>query len=193
MNIKTLITEKAYELKSILKTLAEEKDFLSSLSECGRLIVDAYKNSNKVLFCGNGGSASDAQHLAAELVGRFYKERKALNAESLSVNTSSITAIGNDYSFESIFSRQLEAKGSEGDVLVGLSTSGNSKNVFQAFKTAKSIGIKTILLTGKNKQSLIADISDFCIFVPSDDTPRIQETHIFIGHILCEYVENVLF
>ena len=147
---------------------------------------------NKILFCGNGGSAADAQHLAAELSGRFYYDRPPLAAESLTVNTSFITAVANDYSFDNIFARMLNGIGQEGDVLVGLSTSGNSENVIRAFKAAHEKGIITVGLTGEDGGKL-AQLSDFIIRVPSSDTPRIQESHILIGHIICELVESSIF
>ena len=147
---------------------------------------------NKILFCGNGGSAADAQHLAAELSGRFYYDRPPLAAESLTVNTSFITAVANDYSFDNIFARMLNGIGQEGDVLIGLSTSGNSENVIRAFKAAHEKGIITVGLTGEDGGKL-AQLSDFIIRVPSSDTPRIQESHILIGHIICELVESSIF
>ncbi len=178
---------------NVITTVVEDSSFLEGLSDIAKVILTAYKSGNKLLFCGNGGSAADAQHLAAELVGRFYLERGALNAEALTVNTSSLTAIGNDYGYDTIFSRQLEAKGKPGDVLIGLSTSGNSINIAQAISKAKEIGIVTVGMTGEDRQSQIARLADFCIYVPSKDVPRIQEAHILIGHMLCEFVESSLF
>jgi len=147
---------------------------------------------NKILFCGNGGSAADAQHLAAELSGRFYYDRPPLAAESLTVNTSFITAVANDYSFDNVFARMLNATGQQGDVIVGLSTSGNSENVIRAFKAAHEKGIITVGLTGE-KGGKLDPLSDFIIRVPSSDTPRIQESHIMIGHIICELIEASIF
>lgn len=164
------------QMQRMIHTIAEE--ISSSLQQGGQL-----------LFCGNGGSAADAQHLATELVSRFYCERGALNAEALTVNTSALTAIGNDYSFERVFARQIEAKGREGDVLIGISTSGESKNIIEAMKCAKGINMKTVAFTGKQKSTL-GQLADMTISVPSEDTPRIQEMHILIGHILCEIVEK---
>ena len=157
------------------------------------MLFEAFKAGNKLLLCGNGGSASDCQHIATELVSRFFIERKALDAETLTVNTSSLTAIGNDYGFDKIYSRQIEAKGKKGDILVAISTSGNSKNVIEAIKTAKSIGLKSIGLTNNDKDNLISTMTDCCINIPSSSTPRVQEAHILIGHILCEFVEAELF
>ena len=155
-------------------------------------IVDAYRNDRKVLFCGNGGSAADAQHLAAELSARFYLNRHPLDAEALHVNTSYLTATANDFSFDEIYSRLVTAKGKKGDVLVGLSTSGNSPNVVNALQTAKEMGMVTVGLTGSKPGNLDASC-DYLIKVPSEDTPRIQEAHILIGHIICELVEKGLF
>lgn len=138
-------------------------------------------------------SAADAQHLATELVSRFLVERKALDAEALNVNISSLTAIGNDYGFDSVFSRQIEAKGAPGDVLLAISTSGNSPNVVMAIRTARTLGMKVIGLSGDNSLSDIRTLSDLCIAVPSNLTPRIQEAHILIGHIICEIIETALF
>jgi D-sedoheptulose 7-phosphate isomerase len=156
------------------------------------VITEALLAGKKILFCGNGGSAADAQHLAAEFSGRFYKDRKALPAEALHCNTSYLTAVGNDYGLEFVYSRLIEGIGNEGDVLVGISTSGNSLNVINAFATAKDKKMKVIALTGKSggKMKIKCDI---LINVPSNDTPRIQESHILIGHIICEKVENNLF
>lgn len=155
---------------------------------CSQALCDGYK----IMFCGNGGSAADAQHLAAELSGRFYIDRKPLAAEALTVNTSFLTAVSNDYSFEEVYARLVEGSGNEGDVLVGLSTSGNSENIIRAFKTAHLKNIITVGLTGESGGKL-APMSDFIIKVPSADTPRIQEAHIMIGHIICELVERNLF
>ena len=177
----------------VIKGISADAELINLTHQAAQLIVHAFRTGSKLLICGNGGSAADSQHLATELVSRFILERKALDAEALTINTSSLTAIGNDYSFDKVFSRQVEAKGKKGDVLLGISTSGNSKNVIEAIKTAKDIGIKTIGFTGNNKKSLIYKLSDYCIYVPSSSTPRIQEAHIVIGHILCEFIENELF
>jgi len=158
---------------------------------CG-VICDALGRGGKILIFGNGGSAADSQHMAAELVGRFKKERKALAAIALTANTSNITALANDYGYDIIFSRQLEALGAKGDVALGISTSGNSKNVIGAIKAAKAIGMKTIGLTGAGGGQM-ADICDLLIAVDSKDTPRIQESHVTIIHIICELVEERLF
>ena len=177
----------------VIKGISADAELITMINNAAKVMVQTYKSGCKLLICGNGGSAADSQHIATELVSRFLIERKALNAESLTINTSSLTAIGNDYNFDQVFSRQIEAKGAKGDVLIGISTSGNSKNVIEAIKTAKEMGIKTIGLTGNNRDSLIGKLSDYCISVPSNSTPRIQEAHILIGHILCEFIENELF
>lgn len=155
------------------------------------LILAAYRSGGKIILCGNGGSAADAQHLAAELVGRFKLERRALPAIALNTNTSILTALGNDYGYETVFSRQVEALVNKNDVVIGLSTSGNSPNVIKAIEAAKAKGAKTIGLTG-GKGGLITKVADLAITVPSDNTPRIQEAHITIGHIVCELVEREL-
>jgi len=155
-------------------------------------LVGIYKNKGKLLLCGNGGSAAQAQHLATELVSRFYLDRQALNAESLAVNTSSITSIANDYHFDQIFSRQIEAKGEKGDMLISLSASGKSKNIIQAIKTACRFHMFTVALIGDDASTL-PKCTDLVIAVPSDNIPQIQEIHLFIGHLICEYVERELF
>lgn len=166
---------------------------ICEIKNAASLILNSYFGGGKLFLCGNGGSAGDAQHLAAELVGRFYMERKAWSAEALTTNTSVLTALANDYSYDLIFARQIEAKADPGDVLMGISTSGTSKNVVAALKKAKELGVSTILLTGTIQKSLInLDYVDCCIEVPSDNTPRIQEMHILIGHMICEAVELIL-
>lgn len=152
-------------------------------------IYTALENGNKIILFGNGGSAADAQHIAAEFTGRFVRERKALSAIALTTDTSALTAIGNDYGFEFIFSRQLEALANTGDILIGLSTSGNSSNVLNAFKKGRSLGTINIGLTGREggEMNLLSDIN---IIVPSTTTARIQEMHILIGHIICEYIDD---
>lgn len=172
--------------------IIENEEMLSAISACATAIQQAFRNGNKVLFCGNGGSAADAQHLAAEFSGRFYKDRIALPAEALHVNTSYLTAVANDYGYEHVYSRIVNGIGQAGDVLVGLSTSGNSKNVVNAFETAKSKGMIVVGLTGSNGGKMQPHC-DFCLAVPSSDTPRIQESHILIGHILCQLVEEMYF
>ena len=171
--------------------LSDDK-LLQTVNDCVNLIVAAFRNGNKVLFCGNGGSASDAQHLAAEFSGRFYLDRDALPAEALHCNTSYLTAVANDYSYDLIYSRIIKGIGNKGDVLVGLSTSGNSKNIVAAFETAKEKGMITIAFTGASGGKL-KENSDYLINIPSNDTPRIQESHITLGHIICQLVEEKYF
>jgi D-sedoheptulose 7-phosphate isomerase len=171
--------------------LANE-DLLKTLQQCVDEIVAAFKNGNKVLFCGNGGSAADAQHLAAEFSGRFYTDREALPAEALHVNTSYLTAVANDYSYDVVYSRIINGIGKKGDVLVGLSTSGNSGNIVKAFEKAREKGMITIGLTGSTGGKM-KDLSDYLLNVPSNDTPRIQESHILLGHIICQLVEEDYF
>jgi D-sedoheptulose 7-phosphate isomerase len=181
------------EHKKVVDLLGGDEKLIETIGDFADTVVESYRNGGKLLLCGNGGSAADAQHIAAELVARFQKERKALDAEALTVNTSTLTAIGNDYSFEQIFSRQVEAKGREGDVLVGISTSGNSKNVISAIVKGNELGMVTVGLTGGKDGVKIAEVSKLCIAVPSTDTPRIQEMHILIGHMVCGYIEDKLF
>lgn len=188
MKIRNIIKE-SIGVKELI--LSDEK-LISNIEKAAQIIVDCYRNKGKVLFCGNGGSAADAQHLAAELSGRFYYDRPALEAEALHVNTSYLTAVGNDYSFDQIYSRILSASGKTGDVLVGISTSGNSKNVLEAQKVAKQKGMKIISLTGESGGEM-KNSTDSLINVPSKLTPRIQESHILIGHIICQIVEEELF
>lgn len=178
---------------NLMEDLAGDTQLQNNLSQVAELIVKCFKSGRKLLICGNGGSAADAQHIAAELTGKFYLNRKALEAEALSVNTSSITAIGNDYGFEYIFARQIEGRGKKGDVLLGISTSGHSKNVINAIIKAKDMGLSTVGLAGGNKNSKIYEVSDYCIGIPSMDTARIQEAHILICHMLCEFIEHELF
>jgi D-sedoheptulose 7-phosphate isomerase len=156
------------------------------------VVTQAFRNGNTVWFCGNGGSAADAQHLAAEFSGRFYKDRKALPSEALHCNTSYLTAVANDYSYDVIYARLIDGIGKEGDVLIGLSTSGNSKNILEAFAAAKKRKVISIGFTGATGGKM-KDAGDYLINVPSADTPRIQESHIMIGHIICELVEANLF
>jgi D-sedoheptulose 7-phosphate isomerase len=183
------IIQKSIDVKhSILK----DKRLHNNISQSVELICKAFESGNKVMFCGNGGSAADAQHLAAELSGRFYKDRKALPSDALHCNTSYLTAVANDYSYDVVYSRLVGGTMNSGDVLIGLSTSGNSKNIINAFKTAKENKIITIAFTGESggKMGILVDC---LINIPSTDTPRIQEAHIMVGHIICELVELKLF
>jgi len=168
---------------SLCKTLSPQ---VTAISET---MIQAFKNGNKVLLCGNGGSAADSQHIAAEFVSRFRQERKGLPAIALSTDTSILTAIGNDYSIDRIFSRQVEALAHKGDVVIGISTSGKSPNVVEAIKTAKKYGCSTIAFLGDNGGTL-KDLVDLPLVIPSTDTPRIQECHILLAHIICDIVER---
>ena len=165
---------------------------IGNIQKAADLILSCYKSNNKVWLCGNGGSAADAQHIAAELSGRFYIDRPALFAEALHVNTSYITAVANDYSFDDIYSRYIKAAANSGDILIAISTSGNSKNIVNAVNEANNKGAKIISLTGETGGKL-KNITDILINIPSKDTPRIQESHILIGHILCEIIEDEMF
>lgn len=171
-----------------LKLKLDTKQIVSA----AQLIIEAYQKGGKILLMGNGGSAADAQHIAAELVGRFKKERKPLPAIALTTDTSILTSIGNDYNFNEVFRRQVEALAQPEDVVIGISTSGNSTNVLLAIEKAKEIGAKTIGLSGNDGGKLLV-ASHLCLVVPSNNTPRIQESHITIGHILCDLVEQRLF
>ena len=186
------------KIKDIIRNSINTKELiyqndqlLKKIDEIVSITIDCFNNDGKVLFCGNGGSAADAQHLAAEFSGRFYYDRQPLFAEALHVNTSYLTAVANDYSFDDVYSRLVKAFGKQGDILIGLSTSGNSTNIVNAINTAKVLGIKTVAFTGENGGRL--NNSDYLINVPSLDTPRIQESHIMIGHIICELVEANIF
>ena len=173
----------------VKQQVLENEELLQTVAAVTDAIVDALKNGGRIYFCGNGGSAADAQHLAAEFSGRFYTDRKALPAEALHCNTSYLTAVANDYSYEVVYARLIEGIGNAGDVLVGLSTSGNSANIVKAFESAKQKGLTTVGFTGTTG-GVMKEISDYLINVPSTDTPRIQESHILIGHIICQMVEE---
>ena len=191
--------EKMEHIKKIIqssidvkKAVLENSDLLNTVLSITEIMVAALKSDRRIYFCGNGGSAADAQHLAAELTGRFYTDRKALAAEALHCNTSYLTAVANDYGFDEIYARMIEGIAQEGDVLIGLSTSGNSKNIVKAFEKAKERNVIAISFTGEDGGAL-KNLSNYCINVPSTDTPRIQETHILVGHIICQLVEEKYF
>ena len=177
---------------TVKQQILQDEAIIKTVADCVTAIVTAFKNGNKVLFCGNGGSAADAQHLAAEFSGRFYLDRDALPAEALHCNTSYMTAVANDYSYDVIYSRLVKGIGIKGDVLIGLSTSGNSKNIVAAFEVAKEKEMITIGFTGETG-GILKSLSDYLLNVPSTDTPRIQESHILLGHIICELVEAQYF
>lgn len=174
------------------KRILENPELILRIEKTANMLIEAFKDGNKVLFCGNGGSAADAQHLAAELSGRFYFDRPPLPAEACHVNSSFLTAVSNDYGYNMAYARYIKAIGKKGDILIGLSTSGNSENIIQAFITSAETGMKCIGFTGETGGKM-AEYSDILINVPSNDTPRIQESHITIGHIICEIVESALF
>lgn len=177
---------------SVKEQVLQNEELLATVSKTAEAIVAALANGNRVYFCGNGGSAADAQHLAAEFSGRFYTDRKALPAEALHCNTSYMTAVANDYSYDVVYARLIDGIGQPGDILVGLSTSGNSANIVKAFEVARVKGIVTVGFTGLSG-GLMKELSNYFINVPSLDTPRIQESHIMLGHIICQLVEEQYF
>jgi D-sedoheptulose 7-phosphate isomerase len=176
----------------VKQQLLADENLINQIAIVTDIITKAFQNGNAVYFAGNGGSAADAQHLAAEFSGRFYKDRKALPSDALHCNSSYLTAVANDYSYDIIYARLLEGLAKPGDVLVGISTSGNSENIVKAFEMAKTIGVTTIGFTGQ-KGGKMKDLGDYLINVPSNTTPRIQESHILVGHIICELVEINIF
>lgn len=167
-------------------------ELLARIEQAAQVMINALREGKRVLWCGNGGSAADAQHLAAELSGRFYYDRPPLNSEALHCNTSYLTAVANDYSYDLIYSRMIDGACKPGDVLVGISTSGNSKNIYNAFRKAKDLGVITVAMTGESGGAM-KEMADILLNVPSTDTPRIQESHIMLGHIICEIVEATIF
>lgn len=187
-NIEQIIKD-SIDVKSLI---INDKEFIGRIQSAADICIESLKAGGKIHFCGNGGSAADAQHLAAELSGRFYYDRPPLNAEALHVNSSYLTAVANDYSFDVIYSRMLQCSAKEGDVLVGISTSGNSTNIMNAIDVAKSLGVKVIGMTGETGGKM-AGQCDVLLNVPSKCTPRIQEAHIMIGHIVCEIIESSIF
>jgi len=188
----SLAVARIRDCASVMQSLLESPVYLSAVVKVADAMTKSLRSGNKILFFGNGGSAADAQHLAAELSGRFLKERKSLSGWALTTNTSVLTAIGNDYSFDDVFARQVQGIGSPGDVAFALTTSGNSSNVLRAVATASERKLVTVGLTGKTGGKLRGAV-DHCICIPSDQTPRIQEAHILTGHILCELIEETLF
>ncbi len=174
------------------QAILNNPELLQTIQEVADTMITALRSGNRVLWCGNGGSAADAQHLAAELSGRFYYDRPPLNSEALHCNTSYLTAVANDYGYELIYSRMIDGACKQGDVLVGISTSGNSKNILNAFRKAKELGVVTVAMTGKTGGEM-RQVADYLLNVPSMDTPRIQESHIMLGHIICEIVEAQMF
>ena len=182
-------------LRTHLDTMARvetDEGLKATIGKAVEAIVTCFRNGGRVYFCGNGGSAADAQHLAAEFSGRFYFDRPVLPADALHCNTSYLTAVANDYGYDKVFARLISGLGREGDILVGLSTSGNSENILQAFAVCREKGVRTLALTGANGGRM-KELADLLINIPSTDTPRIQEAHITIGHIICELVEQAIF
>lgn len=192
MNKDELIKKAIKDSIDTKNKLLESVEFFSVVKKVSEEIIQAFKNDKKVLLCGNGGSAADAQHIAAEFTGKFYIDREPLFAEALHANTSFLTAVANDYSYDEVFSRMVKAMGREGDVLIGISTSGNSKNVIKAIETANDKKMITVGFTGQGGGAM-KNICKYIIEVPSSDTPRIQESHILIGHIIAEITEKELF
>jgi D-sedoheptulose 7-phosphate isomerase len=186
-----LIKSRLRESAAIKEAMRKDGNLVAVIDKIADTIIESLEAGHKVLLCGNGGSAADAQHIAAELVGRFYSNRQPLPAISLAANTSTVTAVGNDFSFHDVFARQVSGLGKPGDVLIGLSTSGSSQNVFRAIQAANEAGIAAIAFTGASGAKLL-DVSDVCLRVPSEDTARIQEAHITCAHIICELVETAL-
>lgn len=190
--METTIKKIVSESISAKNKLLENKELIRTIGVVVNQITDAYRNNRKVLFCGNGGSAADAQHIAAELSGRFYLNRKPLYAEALHTNSSHVTAVANDFGYDEVFSRLIEAMAHKNDILVAISTSGNSPNILKAIEAGRKAGMITVGLTGENGGKM-RNLCDHLLNVPSNDTPRIQECHILIGHIICELVEKALF
>lgn len=191
MDCKGTIMQRLAQHQDTINQIIADSDLQAKITEAVETIILCFKNGGKVYFCGNGGSAADAQHLAAEFSGKFYIDRAVLPSEALHCNTSYLTAVANDYSYDIVYARLISGLGESGDVLIGLSTSGNSSNILKAFDVSKEKGITTIAFTGQTGGKMRG--SDILINVPSTDTPRIQEAHITIGHIICELVEAEIF
>jgi len=192
MEIQQIIKKQIKDSVSVKEKILNDETMIQCIAKAAEMVLDCYQSGNKTLLAGNGGSAADAQHIAGEFVSRFYFDRPGIPSIALTTDTSILTAIGNDYGYEKLFERQVQAHGNTGDVFIGISTSGNSQNIINALIECKTKGIKTIGLTGK-KSSRMDDLCDISIKVPSDETPRIQESHILIGHIICCIVEEGLF
>lgn len=192
MQNKELIKQRLIASADIKLAICNDEKMVDQINSIAQVIINAFKNGNSVYFCGNGGSAADAQHLAAEFSGRFYLDRQPLPSEALHCNTSFMTAVGNDYGYENVYARLVQAIGKAGDILIGISTSGNSPNILKALTVAQTKGMITVGLAGKTGGKMVGEI-DHLIRIPSSDTPRIQEAHITVGHIICEIVEATLF
>jgi D-sedoheptulose 7-phosphate isomerase len=188
-DISQLVAERLRESIEVKQAILKDNCVMEMIQAIAEVCVQTLRSGGKLIFFGNGGSAADAQHLVAELVGRYLVERQALAAVALTTNTSCLTAIGNDYSYDEVFSRQIEAIGRKGDIAVGISTSGNSQNVIRAIRTAKERSLVTVGMTGGDGGKLRGEV-DYCLCVPSSQTPRVQEAHILLGHIVCEIIEE---
>ncbi|MDU1889059.1 MAG: D-sedoheptulose 7-phosphate isomerase [Dysgonomonas sp.] len=192
MNNKDIIISHIQDSIDVKSKILTNKVLLDEIQNAANIVTDAYRNGFKTLIAGNGGSAADAQHIAGEFVSRFYFDRPGIPSIALTTDTSILTAIGNDYGFNQLFRRQVQAQGAPGDIFIGFTTSGNSENIVNALHGCKEKGIKSIILTGENGGK-VANLCDICIKIPSKETPRIQESHILIGHIICCIVEEELF
>ncbi|MBQ9397026.1 MAG: D-sedoheptulose 7-phosphate isomerase [Bacteroidales bacterium] len=192
MDCTTIIDARLRTHLDTMTRVETDEGLKATIGKAVEAIVTCFRNGGRVYFCGNGGSAADAQHLAAEFSGRFYFDRPVLPADALHCNTSYLTAVANDYGYDKVFARLISGLGREGDILVGLSTSGNSENILQAFAVCREKGVRTLALTGANGGRM-KELADLLINIPSTDTPRIQEAHITIGHIICELVEQAIF
>jgi D-sedoheptulose 7-phosphate isomerase len=190
--MKNYIKNEYSKTLTVFNKILQDETFISNVEKIANIATDVLKNGGKIMFCGNGGSAADSQHLAAELVSKLYYDRPGLNAVALTTDTSALTAIGNDYGYEKVFSRQVQAIGNKGDMLIGFSTSGRSKNVLLAFEQARSMGVITVGFLGIDGRD-IGKISDYQVNIPSSSTPNIQEGHISTGHIICAIIEDNIF
>lgn len=190
--MKNYITQHILKSIETKQAIIENDSLILLIKEVSEKAIEVYRNGKKILLAGNGGSAADAQHIAGEFVSRFYFDRPGLPSIALTTDSSIMTSIGNDYGYENLFSRQVQANGVEGDMFIGISTTGNSPNVIKALEECKKKGIITVGLTGLTGGNM-ADLCDYCIKVPSNETPRIQESHILIGHIICAIVEEAIF
>lgn len=192
MSFKQIIVSELEKTQEVFNKIVQDKKLISEVEKIAELSAQALKNGKKIIFCGNGGSAADSQHLAAELVSKLYNDRPALAAIALTTDTSALTAIGNDYGYDRLFARQVEGLGQEGDVMIGISTSGRSKNVIEGIVAAKKKGITTIGFLGEDGRN-IGELVDHQINIPSSSTPKVQEGHIAIGHIYCAIIEKIIF
>lgn len=192
ISLKAYISSEILRAMEIKRAISKDSDILRLIEQAARNMIEVYRNGNKIMLGGNGGSAADAQHIAGEFVSRFYFDRPGLPCIALTTDSSILTAIGNDYGYEQLFARQIQANGQRGDIFIGISTSGNSPNVIRGLEMCRAMGITTIGLTGESGGRMAA-LCDICIRIPSQETPRIQEAHILIGHILCAIVEESIF